>query len=163
MINLPSTRLRLVAFAALAVAFFAAAPRNSVVADSLPTGEVQLGQTIIEPGYDDLTGKLTYVMTPIHPPVHPNTHNVAPFYLIVYPNSVASTIGTVNSHHQPMDTCPDHGPFFAGLAESMQPNVSPAGGVWGHDHIFAGPPSPPAVGDFNIDWVPVAVLFTQPA
>jgi len=30
----------------------------------LPSGERQLGQTIIEPGYDDRTGKLIYVMTP---------------------------------------------------------------------------------------------------
>ena len=152
--------LRPVAFAALAVAFFAAAPHKSVVADSLPSGEVQLGQTVIEPGYDALTGKLTYVLTPIKPPVHPTTHNVAPFYLIVYPNAVAGAVGTMNCQHQPADNCADHGPFFAGFAETMKPTVY-ASGVWGHDHIFAAPPSPPAAGDFNIDWVPTAVLFTD--
>lgn len=156
-------KLRLAAFAALAMVFVAAVSRTSVVAQSLPTGEVQLGQTIIEPGYDDLTGKLTFVNTPIKPGVHPNTHNVAPFYLIVYPTTAAGAIGTMNCQHQPMDNCPDHGPLFAALAEFMEPAVYPPGGVWGHDHIFSAPPAPPVFGDFNIDWVPVAVLFTDPS
>src|SRR6266446_4334484 len=114
-------KLRMVAFAALAFAFFASVPHESVVADALPTGEVQLGQTVVEPGYDDLTGKLTYVLTPIKPPVHPNTHNVAPFYLIVYPTTVAGVVGTMNCQHQPADNCADHGPFFADLAEHLEP------------------------------------------
>jgi len=154
-------KVRLVVFAALAVAFFSAASHKSVAADALPTGEVQLGQTVIEPGYDDLTGNLTYVLTPFKPPVHPTTHNAAPFYLIVYPTAVAGVVGTMSCQHQPVDNCADHGPFFAGFAEAMKPAVYPPGGVWGHDHIFSAPPSPPANGDFNIDWVPTAVLFTN--
>lgn len=157
--NKVPSKFRLAMLAVLAVAFFAAAPHTSVVASSVPTGEVQLGQSVIEPAYNDLDGTFTYLLTPIHPPVHPNSHNVAPIYIIVYPISSGVAIGTVNCAHQPMDNCADHGPAIAGLAESVVPAVY-GGGVWGHDHILTAPPGgPPSGGDFNILWEPVAVLF----
>jgi hypothetical protein len=128
-------------------------------AAALPTGETQLGQSVIEPAYNDADGSFVYLITPLHPTVHPNTHNTAPLYVIMYPTSAARAVGTVNCQHQPMDNCPDHGPLLAGLAESAVPSVY-GNGVWGHDHLLAAPGSG---GDFNILWVPIAVLFTNAA
>jgi len=147
----------------LAAALYAVLPLAALASDPLPSGEVQLGQSIVEPAYNDANGNLVYLLTPIHPPLKlKSTTPLAPLYLIVYPNSVAGAIGTVNCAHQPVDNCPDHGPAFAGLAEAMQPSVYPAGGVWGHDHILAAPPAPPPTGgDFNQAWEPIAVLFTD--
>ena len=153
-------KFRPMMFAALVVfTSLAIAPHTSVVAGTLPTGEVQLGQSFIEPAYNDLDGSLRYLLTPLHPPVHPNDHNVAPIYIIVYPSSSAGVIGTVNCQHQPADNCADHGPAIAGLAKAAVPSVY-GGGVWGHDHILSAPPAgPPTGGDFNVLWEPVAVLF----
>ena len=68
----------------------------------LPSGERQLGQTIIEPGYDDRTGKLIYVMTPEGAPFpsHANAHAISPLFLVVYPNSAAASVGTMNCAHE---------------------------------------------------------------
>jgi len=140
-------------------------PLAAFASDPLPTGEVQVGQSILEPAYNDSDGSLVYFMTPIHVPLNlkPNTP-LAPLYLIVYPNSAAGVIGTVDCQHQPVDNCADHGPAIAGLAEATQPGVYPPGGVWGHDHILAGHPAPPPTGgDFNVPWEPIVVLFTDTA
>jgi hypothetical protein len=153
--------MRTIMLRLLVTTFVATIAWTSMTAQSLPTGEVQVGQSILEPTYNDLDGALSYVLTPIHAPVHPNGHNQAPFYLPVYPTAVANIIGTVNCQHQPADNCPDHGPEIAGLAKSVLPSVY-GGGVWGHDHIMSAPPAgPPTGGDFNIIWLPVAVLFTS--
>jgi hypothetical protein len=138
-------------------------PLAAFASDPLPTGEVQVGQSIVEPGYDDANGSLLYFMVPNKAPVKlkPNTP-LAPLYLTVYPNTAAGAIGTLSCQHQPVDNCPDHGPLIAGLAEAMQPGVYPAGGVWGHDHILSGHPAPPPTGgDFNVIWEPIVVLFTD--
>ena len=126
----------------------------------LPSGERQLGQTIIEPGYDDRTGNLIYIMTPIGPPnpTHANAHAVSPLFIIVYPNSAAESVGTMNCAHEGGDNCPDHGPGIAGLAQSVVPSVY-GDGVWGHDHIMDGPGG----SDFNVAWHVVVVLFTNSA
>ncbi len=135
---------------------------SAALADALPSGQRQLGQTMLEPAYDDLDGSLTYLLTPISAPEKANGHAVASLYVILYPTSVASEIGTVNCQHQPADNCPNHGPELAGLAKSVVPAVYGAG-VWGHDHILSAPPVVPSSGgDFNIAWMPVAVLFTDP-
>ncbi len=130
--------------------------------NAFPSGEVQLGQSILEPAYNDADGSLIYLLTPINAPLQlKETTPLAPLYVIIYPNIVAGEIGTVDCAHQPVDNCPDHGPALAGLAEATQPTVY-ASGVWGHDHILAAPPAPPAAGgDFNVQWEPVAVLFTD--
>src|SRR6266496_5974240 len=62
---------------------------TTVANAQLPSGERQLGKTIIEPGYDDRTGELIYVMTPMGAPFpsHNNEHAVSPLFLVVYPNS----------------------------------------------------------------------------
>ena len=150
--------LRLLAPAAIVL--LAVLPRASV-ADTLPTGERQLGQSILEPAYNDLDGSLTYLLTPIKAREKANGHAIAPLYVVMYPTAAAGVIGTVSCQHQPMDNCPDHGPELAGLAMSVVPGVYGAG-VWGHDHILTAPPgAPKAGGDFNVAWIPVAVLFTD--
>jgi hypothetical protein len=155
------SRLRLSLLVPAAIALLAVVP-PATVADTLPTGERQLGQSILEPAYNDLDGTLTYLLTPIKAPEKANGHAVAPLYVVMYPTAVSDVIGTVSCQHQPMDNCPDHGPALAGLAEAVVPGVYGAG-VWGHDHILTAPPGAPhAGGDFNVAWVPVAVLFTDP-
>ncbi|HEX8926252.1 MAG TPA: hypothetical protein VF786_10695 [Terriglobales bacterium] len=146
--------------AAVAV-FFVSVPVTLNASGPTPTGEVVVGNSQIEPAYNDLTGGFMYLLTPMGTPAvdHTNSNAVAPLYVVMYPTSVSSIIGTVNCQHQPMDNCPDHGPELAGLAKAMMPSVY-GGGVWGHDHVGTGHPNPkPAGGDFNVAWVPVAVLF----
>ena len=131
---------------------------GSISAASLPSGEVKLGQTVIEPAYDDSTGTLVYLSTPMHAVVHPNfAHNVAPIYLPVYP--VGSTVGTLNCMDIPVENCPDHGALIAGLAGHVNPNGVYSGGVIGHDHLVG---IASTGGDFNILWEPVVILFTNP-
>ena len=126
----------------------------------LPSGERQLGQTIIEPGYDDRNGRLIYIMTPMGAPFpsHASLHAISPLFLIVYPNSAAASVGTMNCAHDGGDNCPDHGPGIAALAQATVPSVY-GNGVWGHDHIMDGPGG----SDFNVTWQVVVVLFTNAA
>lgn len=153
-----STRTSRVLIPALGAAVGLVMGTGAMAAD-IPTGETVLGQSVIEPAYNDMrAGQLVYLLTPIKAPENANfAHAVAPLYVIMYPTSAASSVGTVNCQHQPMDNCPDHGPELAGLAESVLPSVYGAG-VWGHDHLLAPPASG---GDFNIAWEPIAVLFTS--
>ncbi len=134
--------------------FFGAGPATAA---ATPSGEVIVGQSVIEPGYNDVTGATTYVKTPLHAPEHANPVATAPFYVPVYPTSV--NVGTLQCAHLPQDNCPDHGPLLAALAQQVMPQVYGVG-VAGHDHLFATPGSG---GDFNIAWVPVVVLFTSTA
>ena len=134
-------------------------------ASSLPSGERLVGGTpshggtVLEPVYDDMTGQIRYVSTPrgAPNPVNSNPVAAAPFYLPVYP--AGSTVPTLNCQDVPTETCPDHGPAVAGLAQALEPGVY-GGGVLGHDHLMAGPGSH---GDFNVAWVPTLVLFTPGA
>ena len=63
-------------FATAAICAFATPAR----ALDVPSGERQLGQTVIEPAYDDATGNLIYLMTPIGAPFpsKANSHAVSP-------------------------------------------------------------------------------------
>jgi len=126
----------------------------------LPSGERQLAQAIIEPGYDDRTGELIYIMTPMgaHFPSHSDARAISPLFIVVYPSSAAAAVGTMSCAHQGGDNCPDHGPGIADLAQSVVPAVY-GNGVWGHDHIMNGPGG----SDFNMTWHVVVVLFTNTA
>jgi hypothetical protein len=156
------SKFRLGLLAPVFVTLVIAVP-HATASDPLPTGEVTLGQATIEPAYNDIDGTLIYLLTPNKAHENANAaHAVAPLYLIMYPTSAAGLAGTVNCQHQPADNCPDHGPAVSGLAQAAVPSVYSAG-VWGHDHLVAAPPSPPAAGDFNIAWEPVVVLFTSTA
>jgi hypothetical protein len=146
--------------AALPFVFLMAAVLGiSPVLASTPSGEVTFGKTVIEPAYDDTTGTLVYLSTPMNVVVHPNfAHNVAPIYLPVYP--VGSTVvasSTLNCQHVPVENCPDHGDLVAGAAQAIMPSVY-AGGVLGHDHLVG---IASTGGDWNVLWEPVLVLFTN--
>ena len=124
----------------------------------VPSGERQLGRTIIEPGYDDRTGELIYIMTPMGTPSpsHADAHAISPLFIVVYPNAAADAVGTMNCAHEGGDNCGDHGPGIADLAQATVPNVY-GEGVWGHDHIMNGTGG----SDFNVTWQVVVVLFTN--
>ena len=127
---------------------------------SVPSGERDLAQTVIEPGYDIRTGNLIYIMTPAgaQSPSHADAHALSPLYIVVYPNSAANVVGTMNCAHEGGDNCPDHGPGIADLAEGAVPSVY-GNGVWGHDHIMDGPGG----NQFSVMWNIVVVLFTNAA
>lgn len=157
----PRTSRAGIGLLALALALMLAliAPSSGASASGLPSGERVNGQSTLEPVYDDMTGAIRYVSTPNHAHMNANPTAWAPFYLPLYPMSAANAIGVVNCAHSPADNCPDHGPEVAGAAMQIMPNVYGAG-VWGHDHLMAGPGSG---GDFNIAWEPILVLFTNSA
>lgn len=154
-------RLRRRMSAVLTVAVVALAPMGATAASasSIPSGEVVVGRTVIEPVYDDMTGAIRYVSTPMGAPdpVKSNSVASAPFYLPVYPKG--SSVGTLVCQDVPVENCPDHGPIIAGAAAGIVPSVY-GDGVIGHDHLMAGPASG---GDFNVAWMPILVLFTSKA
>jgi hypothetical protein len=130
-----------------------------VNAAGTPSGERTLGQTTIEPAYDDMTGNLIYLLTPNHVanPVNSNPRASAPLYLIVYPNSSADSVGAMNCQHEGGDNCPDHGPEIAGAAMGINPNGVYTDGVWGHDHLVDAPGG----SEFNVAWEVHVLLFTN--
>lgn len=100
---------------------------TTVSASSIPSGEVVVGRTVIEPVYDDMTGAIRYVSTPMGAPdpVKSNPIAAAPFYLPVYP--VGSTVGTLVCQDVPAENCPDHGPLIAGAAAQINPMCTAVG------------------------------------
>ncbi|HET7457845.1 MAG TPA: hypothetical protein VFJ74_09330 [Gemmatimonadaceae bacterium] len=128
---------------------------------SLPSGERLLGQSLIEPAYNDVTGTLTYLLTPIKSPfpTHTSSRAVAPLYLVEYPPG--TTVGTMNCMGVP-GNCPDHDAEVAAAATSIMPSVYGTDPtlVPGHDHLVATPASG---GDFNVAWEVIEVLFTNAA
>jgi len=136
----------------------AVALQAGIARAELPSGERQLGQTVIEPAYDLRSGELTYIMTPQRAPsaTKADAGTQEPLYLVVYPNAVAGYVGTMNCAHEGGDNCPDHGPAIASIAQSTVPSVY-GDGVWGHDHVLDG------VGgsNFSVTWHAVVVLFTN--
>ena len=130
-------------------------------ASALPSGERVVGQNSIEPAYNDVTGTLTYLLTPGHGPfpTHTSSHAVAPLYLVEYPPG--TTVGTLNCMGVP-GNCPDHDVEVATAATKIMPGVYGEDPtlVPGHDHLVAPPASG---GDFNVAWEVIEVLFTNKA
>ena len=139
----------------------ASAGDRIVIPPGLPSGERLLGQSLIEPAYDDVSGKLLYLLTPTHSPfpTHTSSRAVAPLYLVEYPPG--STVGTMNCEGVP-GNCPDHDGEVAQVAVSTMPLVygTDPTAIPGHDHLVAGPGSG---GDFNVAWEVIEVLFTNTA
>ena len=125
-------------------------------AASVPSGERSHGQSVLEPVYNDANGTIGYISTPEKAHVNSNPRAWSPFYLPVYP--VGSTVGALICEHTPVENCPTHGDFIAGLAQSTIPDVYGAG-VLGHDHLMDFPGG----REFNVTWEPVVVLFTSTA
>src|SRR5712692_10630590 len=106
----------LVAFASFVLGAMWGTPAASATP---PSGEVVVGHTVVEPVYDDMTGAIRYVSTPMHvpSPIHTNPKAWAPFYLPVYPTG--STVGTLVCEDVPVENCPDHGPGVAAGAQAI--------------------------------------------
>lgn len=151
--------LRMLLIVGVAVTALATVAIPTATASSIPSGEVVVGRTVVEPVYDDMTGAIRYVSTPmgVPDPVKSNPIASAPFYLPMYPTG--STVGPTVCEDVPVENCPDHGPAVAAAAAAIMPSVY-GNGVIGHDHLMAGPGSH---GDFNVAWVPTLVLFTSKA
>ena len=139
----------------------ARANAQSGLAAALPTGEHQLGNSLIEPAWEDVSGTIIYLLTPLGAPVptHTSSHAVAPLYLVEYPPG--SNVGTMNCMGVP-GNCPDHDIEVATAATTIMPSVYGTDPtlIPGHDHLVAGPASH---GDFNIAWEVTEVLFTSKA
>jgi hypothetical protein len=148
----------LIAFALGVAALLVGSP---AAAAGLPTGETRLGQSLIEPAYNETTGSIIYLLTPEKSPfpTHTSSHAVAPLWLVEYPPG--SNVGTLNCMGVP-GNCPDHDGAVAGAATSIMPSVygtNPAL-VPGHDHLVGVASSHE---DFNIAWEVIEVLFTSKA
>jgi hypothetical protein len=130
------------------------------------SGEHALGQTTIEPAYDDSIGSVVYLLTPnrLAPlsPTNPintvNQHAAAPLYIIVYP---PATPGTFNCMGVP-GNCPDHDGVISDVATGVEPNVYGTNSalVPGHDHLVGVASTG---GDFNVPWHVYVELFTPNA
>ena len=134
---------------------------QSALPAALPTGEHMLGNSLIEPAWEDVSSTIIYLLTPLGAPfpTHTSSHAVAPLYLVEYPPG--SNVGTMNCMGVP-GNCPDHDIEVATAATTIMPSVygNDPTKVPGHDHLVAGPASG---GDFNISWEVVEVLFTSKA
>ena len=149
------------AFVAFALAALVCVAPVAASADALPSGERLLGNTSIEPAYDDFNGGIVYLLTPNrlaplganNPINNVNSHAVAPLFLIVYP---PGTPGTFNCMGAP-GNCPDHGGVIAGVATAVRPDVygTDPSLVPGHDHLVGMP----RTGDFNVPWHVYVELF----
>jgi hypothetical protein len=129
---------------------------GGAAADGVPSGQRVLGQSVVEPVYDaEHAGAVGFISTPQHAPLASDSRAWAPLYLPVYPTG--STVGQLICPHVPVDTCPDHGPVIAGLAQAFAPDVY-GGGVIGHDHVA----QLRGVG-FHVALEPTVVLFTSKA
>ncbi len=149
--------LRLLPIVLLTIATLALATTAS--GNGLPSGERILGQSTLEPAYNDSNGAIIYLLTPPNGgTVHSNPKAWSPLFVVVYPTSAAASVGTMNCAHVPADNCPDHGPGVAGAAAAIVPAVY-GSGVWGHDHLLDAPGGE----EFNIAWEPILVLFTNSA
>jgi len=149
----------LIAATSVLVVVIATGPGSAA---STPSGQRTLGQSVLEPVYnDENAGQIGYIKQPENAPqpVNANPTAWAPFYLVVYPvtSTVASTT-TFLCEHQPVENCPTHGNTIAGLAMAQEPSVYGLG-VAGHDHLMDFPGGP----DFNIAWEPTVLLFTPKA
>ena len=125
--------------------------------DAVPSGQRTFGRSVVEPIYNaENAGEIGFISTPMNAPVEAGPHATSPIYLPVYPTG--STVGAVICPHVPVDTCPDHGPIIAGLAQTAMPAVY-AAGVIGHDHLtdFRGGAA------FSVYLEPTVVLFTSKA
>jgi hypothetical protein len=148
---------RLVVIGAATLACLLGAGSAAVSAASIPSGQRSLGQSIVEPVYDgDHAGDIDFVATPQGASPSPSASATAPLYLPVYPTG--STVGALICPHLPIDTCPDHGPGIAALAQASRP-ATYGNGVLGHDHLATSVGSP----GFNVTLEPIVVLFTSTA
>lgn len=134
------------------------------------SGEVKLGNSTIEPAFDDTTGNpVFYLETSKSPmPVKANAQALAPLYAVVYP--ISSSIPDVEMNCQPTNCDhlevlpfpdPDYG-LLAGSDPACQAfnGSQPCSPVKGHDHLIG---IASTGGDFNVAWQVKLVLFNSKA
>jgi hypothetical protein len=138
-----------------------------VSAAGAPSGERFIGNAAggrgaaIEPAYDDMTGELTYIVTPTGAPnpSQASDRAVSPLYIVVYPSTYP---GWALSCMGVPGNCPDHDGLIAGAATAIEPGVygtDPAA-VPGHDHLIG---LANTGGDWNVAWHVFVILFTNAA
>jgi hypothetical protein len=133
-------------------------------AETVPSGERMVGQTSIEPAYDDSTGGFVYLLTPdqLAPlgshPFGGSQQAAAPLFIVVYP---PGTSGIFDCMGVP-GNCPDHDGVIAGVATGLKPTVygTVPSAVPGHDHLVG---IASTRGDFNVPWHVYVELFTSPS
>jgi hypothetical protein len=139
-------------------------------ADAGPSGQTNYAQQSVEPAFDDMTGNLIYLKTPINAPFpsQSNPRAAAPMYLPMYPTG--SSVDPLNC----LPTNCDHVQVLpAGLVAALHlTSVYPTGTistkygmltgglVKGHDHLVGVAKTG---GDFNIAWHVYLLLFTPHA
>lgn len=134
------------------------------------SGEVKLGNSTVEPAFDDTNGNpVFYLETSKSPmPVKANAHAIAPLYAVVYP--ISSSIPDVEMNCQPTNCDhlevlpfpdPDYG-LLAGSDPACQAfnGGQPCSPVKGHDHLIG---IASTGGDFNVPWQVKLVLFNSKA
>jgi hypothetical protein len=138
-------------------------PAVPAAADSSPSGQRFLGQSVLEPVYnDEQAGEIGYINQPLNAPQPLNSNPSVwdPFYVVVYPvTSTVPATTTLQCQHLPApDNCPTNGQAVAAFAVKNEPAVYGAG-VAGRDHLMDFPGGP----QFNPNWEPIIVLFTPQA
>lgn len=138
---------------------------------SMPqSGQVTLGNSTIEPAFDDTTGGVTYLLTPKGAPfpAKANAAAVAPLYLVVYPldSSVdASTLNCQPTNCDHVNVLPFPDPDYGAMPGDSTVCTDFNGGapcsiVKGHDHLVG---IANTAGDWNVAWAVKLVFFTHPA
>ncbi|HUX43658.1 MAG TPA: hypothetical protein VMV57_02810 [Terracidiphilus sp.] len=152
-----------------AVLSVAAALLGAPMAALAQSGEVALGQSTVEPAFDNANGNLIYLLTPDKSPF-PSTanqqHAAAPLYMVAYPTSStidASTLNCQPTNCSHLEVLPFPAPGYAALPGSNQACIDfngsqPCAQLKGHDHLVG---IASTGGDFNVDWLVELVVFTQ--
>ena len=154
------------AVAALPAAFFCVSSQAQVV----QSGQRVHGQNEIEPAFDDSTGNVIYLKTPLKAPLptHTSPEATAPFFEFVYPLSSAVPANELNCQPTNCDhvnVLPFASPDYGILPGSDKACTDFNGGatcsqVKGHNHLVG---IASTGGDFNVAWHVWLVVFTHAA
>ena len=151
---------------AAAAAFFCVSSQAQVV----QSGQRVHGQNEIEPGFDDGTGNVIYLKTPLNAPLptHTSPEATAPFFEFVYPLSSAVPANELNCQPTNCDHVnvlgfadPDYGVLPGSDQACTDFNGgAPCSPVKGHNHLVG---IASTGGDFNVAWHVYLVVFTHSA
>jgi hypothetical protein len=140
-------------------AVMAAAPAS---ATAQPSGQRAIGSgaggAVVEPAYDESTGRATYILTPAGSrSASKSSQTGAPLYIVVYPAGYPGW--TLDCMGVP-GNCPDHDGPIATAATTVEPGVygTVPSGVPGHDHLIG---LSRTGGDSSVERHVWVVLFTN--
>ena len=153
------TRRSLVFAIAVIGALMAATP---AAATAQPSGQRMIGNGagggVVEPAYDESTGRTAYILSPTGSRSASNTsQSGARLYIVVYPAGYPGW--TLDCMGVP-GNCPDHDGPIATAATTVEPGVygSDPAGVPGHDHLIG---LSRTGGDSSVQRHVWVVLFTS--